>query len=601
VGAAVPTNLDELWADFAELDRTTPLETEVLQEWTEGEIVCRVVRFQAGVFKGAPARVAAFYGFPRGGTRLPALLDLHGGGQSANLDHVVLDAKRGYASLSLNWGGNPLNFGRSRQHYEGPQTDWGKLDATHPPQRNPVNHFVDALSPDAFTLDDVPSPRNSNWYIVLMAARRAITFLRQQPEVDSSAIGVYGHSMGGKLTTDLCGIEHRIRAAVPSCGGAGSVLPSQVDLPGCVKVALSPVEQNCISDNAYLPRIACPMLWLSPTNDFHAPIGNMAWNWRNFREDSTRFSISPHLNHRHDDAHAMTQYLWFEQHLCGKFVFPRTPVLEVQLAGKGGAPHVTVITGRTQAVRSVAIRYSTDAHDLTRFWRSPAVSKSDQGWEADCPVTSIDEPFFCYADVTYDLPEAYRNADQAPGNHPVDVFTISSRLRYFTSAALAAAGVKPTAKTERVIDDGSRGWADWYLINWDHPPLWRATTRKVKDPQWRGPAGAKLVFEVRPEADATLVVAVSTNAWHAVRVGAPEVDYSAVKLLNGSTEWQTVEVRLDEMESLDPKHPGALESWGEVTELSLSPSGDVLRGGKKEPVTGKPWLKNREIRNLHWE
>ena len=67
---------------------------------------------------------------------------MHGGGQSASLDSVLTDAKRGYASLSINWGGNELNFGRTQMSYDGPQTDWGKLDATHPPQRNKVNHFA---------------------------------------------------------------------------------------------------------------------------------------------------------------------------------------------------------------------------------------------------------------------------------------------------------------------------------------------------------------------------------------------------------------------------------------------------------------------------
>jgi dienelactone hydrolase len=105
--------------------------------------------------------------------------------------------------------------------YDGPQTDWGKLDATHPPQRNKANHFAGPLTPDEFTLDSVESPRNSNWFLVLTAARRAVTFLEQQPEADPSRIGAYGHSMGGKLTTDLAGIEPRIKAAVPSCGGAG--------------------------------------------------------------------------------------------------------------------------------------------------------------------------------------------------------------------------------------------------------------------------------------------------------------------------------------------------------------------------------------------
>lgn len=279
----IPQSLDQLWAGFAAMDRDTPLAVEVLKEWEEEGVVCRVIRYQVGIFKGAPSKVAAFYAFPKGGTKLPALVELHGGGQSASFNSVFSYAQRGYASISLNWGGNKLNFGRSKMTYDGPQTDWGKLDATHPPQRNKANHFAGALTPDEFTLDDVESPRNSNWYLVLMAARRAVSFLQQQAEVDPQRIGVHGHSMGGKLTTNLAGIDERIKAAVPSCGGCGDLLVGEDEMPGGSRTKRSEMELACVSDNAYIPRIKCPILWLSPTNDFHAHIDNMAWNWRPFR------------------------------------------------------------------------------------------------------------------------------------------------------------------------------------------------------------------------------------------------------------------------------------------------------------------------------
>ena len=39
--AAVPANVDELWAGFDGLDRNTPLEIEILKEWEQDGIVCR--------------------------------------------------------------------------------------------------------------------------------------------------------------------------------------------------------------------------------------------------------------------------------------------------------------------------------------------------------------------------------------------------------------------------------------------------------------------------------------------------------------------------------------------------------------------------------
>ncbi|MCX7006922.1 MAG: acetylxylan esterase, partial [Kiritimatiellaeota bacterium] len=474
----IPQNVTELWAGYEAFEKATPLNVEVLKAWEQDGVVCRLIRYQVGVFKGASSKVAAFYAFPKGAQKLPALLQLHGGGQSASLDCVVADAKRGYASLSLNWGGNKLKLGRSQETYDGSQTDWGKLDATHPPQRNSKNHFAGSLTPDEFTLDSVESPRNSNWFVVLTAARRALTFLEQQPEVDGARIGVCGHSMGGKLTTDLAGIDPRVKAAVPSCGGAGDILESQTELPGCSKKNIPTMELACVSDNAYIPRIACPVLWLSPVNDFHAHIDHMAWNWRNVPDDRVRFSMAPHLNHRHTGEHAITQLLWFEQHLKGAFTMPQTPRLVLELKTADGVPTLTVTPDESRPVMD--IYYSLDPHELTRFWRDAPAVKSGNAWQAKCPIMSLEQPLFAYANVAYDTPAQYRNVAQAPGQENTDLFALSSRVLSAAPAQLQVAGVKATDKPDRMIDDGTRGWRDWYRLKWGHPPLWLASTRKLK-------------------------------------------------------------------------------------------------------------------------
>jgi len=598
----IPRSLTELWAGFAAFDQATPLEVEVLKAWEQDGVVCRIVRYQVGIFRGAPARVAAFYAFPKGAKKLPGLLQMHGGGQSASLDSVLTDAKHGYASISINWGGNKLNFGPTQMTYDGPQTDWGKLDATHPPQRNKVNHFIGgALAPDEYTLDAVQSPRNSNWFLVLIAARRAITFLEQQPEVDPARIGAYGHSMGGKLTTDLAGIDKRVKAAVPSCGGAGDLLPSQNDLPGGIKTNPTAMELACISDNAYIPLITCPVLWLSPTNDFNAPIENMAWNWRNVPDDRVRFSISPHLNHRHTDEHAITQYLWFEEHLKGAFKMPQTPQFVLNLKTPTGVPRMIVTPDDSQPVKRVDIYYSLDPHELTRFWRDAKAVKVGRQWMADCPVMNLEQPLFAYADVAYETPTQYRDAAHAPGQDNTGTFAISSRVLSATPAQLRAVGVKATDQPERMIDDGSRGWHDWYLLNWGHPPLWTATTRKLKDAKWRGPDGATLRFEIKSQTDNRLVIKFNCNAWGAFAPDKPAIDYTAVKELRGSQDWQTVSVNLNELAATDPKITAPLANWQSVTEFSISPSGETVKDGQKVKVNGKPWQGPREIHNLRWE
>jgi len=597
-GGKVPTTVAELWAGFD--PQQEPLETEVLKEWEQEGAVCRIIRFQVGVFKGEPAVVAAFYAFPQGGTNLPALVDLHGGGQSASLANVVKWARRGYAAISLNWGGNRMALPQGE--WGGPQTDWGRLDATHPPQRNKANHFAGPLTPDEYTLDPVESPRNSNWFVVLVAARRAITFLERQPEVDAARIGAHGHSMGGKLTTDLAGIDKRIKAAVPSCGGAGDMVEGGAAASGGGRRRRTSLELACISDNAYIPLLSCPVLWLSPTNDFHAHIDTMAWNWRNVPDDRLRLSIAPHFNHRHGEEHLLAEWLFFDQHLKeAAFTMPQTPRIMLDPAGDGGVPRVVVTPDGARPVRRVDIYYSTDAHALTRFWRDAGAVQVGDHWQAACPVVDLEQPLITFANVWYDAPTGYHTGPQASGGEQESRFVISSRVLAAGPSALEAAGVRPTDRPERSIDDGARGWHDWYLLNWGHPPLWSATTRKLRDPKWRGPDGATLAFEVKCESDNQLVLTFNTNAWGAVVPGKPAVDYAVVKPLRGSTDWQTVSVKLGDLLATDPAVTTPLADWRSVTEFTISPSGTVVRDGRVVKADGQAWKGPREIRNLRWE
>ena len=85
-----------------------------------------------------------------------------------------------------------------------------------------------------------------------------------------------------------------------------------------------------------------------------------------------------------------------------------------------------------------------------------------------------------------------------------------------------------------MIDDGSRGWHDWYLLNWGHPPLWTATTRKLKDAKWRGPDGAKLRVRNQIPDGQYARDPVQLQRVGAFAPGKPAVDYTVVKELKGS-------------------------------------------------------------------
>src|SRR5690606_919388 len=48
-------------------------------------------------------------------------------------------------------------------------------------------------------------------------AMRAIDYLQSRPDINPEAIGCVGNSGGGTATTYVMALDHRIRAAVPSC------------------------------------------------------------------------------------------------------------------------------------------------------------------------------------------------------------------------------------------------------------------------------------------------------------------------------------------------------------------------------------------------
>jgi len=122
-----PTTVKELFADFD--PRKDPLDAKVVRGWEKDGIVYRYVTYHIGTFKGKPARMAAFFAFPKGAKKLPGLLHIHGGGQRAFLHEVEFYAKRGYACLSINWGGREMEDAKEGE----PNTDWG---AIHPTQNN---------------------------------------------------------------------------------------------------------------------------------------------------------------------------------------------------------------------------------------------------------------------------------------------------------------------------------------------------------------------------------------------------------------------------------------------------------------------------------
>ena len=591
----VPKTFTELWAGYD--PRTEPLDVEQLHEWEEENVVLRVLRYRIGIFKGQKAMMAAVYGFPKGAVKLPGLLQIHGGGQYADSRAVLTNAKRGYATISISWAGRI-----SSPHYRvSPRevklfwenntddplykitTDWGALDAYHAPSRNGKNAFVSIPEAADWTLDPVPSPRNNSWFLCTLGARRALTFLENQPEVDPNKLGVYGHSMGGKLTVLTAGSDSRVKAAAPSCGGISD------------RYNKNPLHRHTVGDSPALQHISCPTVFLSPANDFHGHINNLTDAVRELGANPWRVVCSPHLNHRDlPEAEVATQ-LWFDQYLKGSFTWPETPKAGVQLQTNSGIPQVSVAPDQSRPVLAVDVYYTQQGYSdgdrsrhfnrMNRFWHHSTVNRVGKNWIANLPLFSNDLPLWIYANVTYGLDQPISGAGYYYGDYTAKTFTVSSLIQLFSTEQLKEAGVKPGLGPTPLIESFAGDWKkQWY----SHSSTgWEYRTHKVYHPIWAAPPKAKLTFEVRSGLPNKFSLGLD--------------DFAAEISLVGGSRWESFTLAPSDFKDAAENQ---LKNWEGLKELRLLPAEHLrqdVEGERISRLVGGNWKGALpQFRNFSW-
>lgn len=587
-----PKTVEELWANFD--PRKEPLDTEILFEWEEDGVVMQVLRYRIGIFKGQKAMMAAIYGYPKGAKNLPGLVQIHGGGQYADYRAVLTNAKRGYATISISWAGriNAPDYkvipdivklfwekDTSNPDYK-ITTDWGAVDGYHAPCRNPGNSFVEIPKPAFWTLDSIESPRNNSWFLCTVGARRALTFLEQQPEVNPDKLGVYGHSMGGKLTVLTTGSDSRVKASAPSCGGVSD------------RYNKNPLFQATLGDHQYLKNISCPIFFLSPSNDFHGRINDLQKALLEIESEEWRVTCSAHHNHQDNGDAEVSGLLWFDQHLKETFSFPETPKSSLQLKTKNGIPVFTVTPYNSKQILSVDIFYTQQGHEaeerensMNRFWHHAKSIEKAGVWIAELSVLSAEKPIWAYAKVKYKLDEPITGAGYYYGIYTTDNFNLSSKMHIASSDELKASAVKATMEPSLLIESFNGDWEkEWFTYK---PEFWSRKTHKLYDDKWKAPENAKLAFEVRSVEPNKMVVGIDK--------------YATEILLKGGSEWQRIVLSAYDFQNALGEE---LTGWTGIMELRLGTK-ETLREKidfeNKKLDLGAEWTGEKpEFRNLRW-
>jgi dienelactone hydrolase len=329
------------WDDLG--DVFAPVETDPISEESEHGIDLQRLRFLSHHIDGSPLWVYAIYGRPDPCPKpVAGLVHIHGGSQSACIEHVRHFAARGYAIVSFDWSG-PTK--------------------TRSEKRSTV--FPDCV-PEMTSKHGDPAyarVRHAVW-----AARRALTFLTQQPQVDAEHLGVFGISWGGLMTWLVNGTDDRVKAAIPIFG-CGIAAPA----------ANETEWMNRFQPARYAHTQHGDVLHLNGTNDFfgHWEVLDLFWDQL---PDSIekRLAYTPNEDHGLDANLKQTGRHWLDWKLQGTTsALPPTPQLTLEI--DDGGLWCEVYAPEADQIR-IFYAITSDGTRPGSFWYSGPWGKANSGF-----------------------------------------------------------------------------------------------------------------------------------------------------------------------------------------------------------------------------
>jgi hypothetical protein len=468
----VPQTAVDLWKDYD--PRKEDLEVKTHMEWKQDGVVTRLISFKVGTFKGSDSRIAAYYCFPDNGEKNPAFVWSHGGAQRAHRNRGFAFATQGFATVDINWLGRPLEADLDPDNTWG--TDWGKIDPTHDGNFYPGalrKEFKYSLYPDEYSVDPIMSPRNSNWFILSLSGRRALTFLEQQPEVDPGKLGFAGFSMGGIITA-MTAIDKRLKAVAPFVGGTVNRYRNYdgMDSGADTHDLGDPnLHKNTIEPGAYWKHVTVPVMFITSSNDQYATLDRIYQSMDLLPHGNWRVTGNMHSQHRPGPEQWVMLDHWFKQYLADiEQNIPATPPSTFKV--KKTTAHFTVTPDQQERLVDVEIYYSYAPNSITRFWKRAEATKDAGTWKTELPLHP-GLPLYTFALCRYALSEESR---AFMGKTRTFVLNSYEHTHIPKEIDLAALDNLPKSG---LIDDFSNGMANWgSLINQAG-----STSFKFQDPE----------------------------------------------------------------------------------------------------------------------
>ena len=516
---------------------------EIVKEWDVGNVHYKDFYISAYV-NGEEIRMFCKYAAQQGATNLPAILDMHGWGGAPFISSDFIS--RGYAVMSQDYSG----FHKDRTEY-----------TKYPPSLKHGNQLTATWTAD-------PDVRATSDYIWYALARRALSYMATQPEVDTNRMGANGFSYGGTIIWPLA-TDPRLKAvcAFHGVGWIKYYRDRHVWRYDLNPPAIDPTEDELIflagiAPQAYAPYINCPVLFLNGSNDHH---GNQdrSYETLDLLPDGVPWATAQQVNTMHNtDAVRHILSLWMKKWVKGESVtWPNNPKSEIRI-GKDGVPVFELKPDSPEEVESVEIYYAIkEPFNMSRNWRDTKVVKSEKMWTAKMPIIDADMYLFAYANVRYK-----------------STIVLSSNFEAVVPSKIGKAIA--TDKKSSVMYRGSDGAGCWTprvipAVGPDGVGGFKSSrnhfcTGQPNDPKWYAPEGVRLSFKVFSKEQQSFTV----NAEY----------FSTVVNVDGSDKWQTIIVEAKELENRFDKR--LLAGWDKAKDIKIE--GEKL---KELIFTDFEWIK----------
>lgn len=334
---------------------TPPLNTRTTTTTEKDGIVTEEVMFHSEKDGAKSVDIFAFFSYPKGARKLPAFIWNQGGLGQASTYWTEFGAKRGYATLCIDFplpgyrstGGYPINSG---------------LELGEDPKRAPIYHGAVALL-------------------------RAVSYLESRPEVDADRIGMAGSSWGGFYTTLMAGVDPRLKAA-SSMFGTGNLQVGNSWWDGTGNSSRDAAQREhwrTTLDPAWrLPRSKTPIAWFTTTNDnfYWLPAVNRSYE---MAVAPKHLTMVPNWDHALAPTMDEQVFTWLDIHLRGKPAFLHVSPLKIAKEGDHLVARWTFDGPRRAQAAELMVSYG-DGDWRGRWWVTVPAEMKDGKCSARVPV-----------------------------------------------------------------------------------------------------------------------------------------------------------------------------------------------------------------------